>query len=209
MNHVQSVLADRMREHERFLEELSATRPLSLAVERARKWVSSAICVLEVEKVLEDDPSKDEFYAIGPGGKFFRCEKKEEAMELTEQEVGTLRRLARDNTPMRPVNPVPAGDTASTVEHLDRQIAKAEPLRPANPDEDWPLLAKISHTMRKGERVMEWFARVGLGRSQVFAMTRDEIKRRADLADERQEPKPAQLTAPPEPQRLVRFAFTD
>jgi len=39
--------------------------------------------------------------------------------------------------------------------------------------------------MRKGEKLMEWFARTSIGRAEVIAgMSKDEITRRVAIADE-------------------------
>jgi hypothetical protein len=53
---------------------------------------------------------------------------------------------------------------------------KAPKMRPID-TEDQEVIRAVKHTMRKGEKLIQWYARVGLGKSQILRMTKDEISR--------------------------------
>lgn len=46
--------------------------------------------------------------------------------------------------------------------------------RYALPDEE-EIIVRVRHTMRAGEPLVAWFARVGLGRAQILTMSKSEI----------------------------------
>ncbi len=60
----------------------------------------------------------------------------------------------------------------------------------------------VRHTMKKGERMGQWYSRTQIGRAQVLAMSKDEIALAVRRADERnrdhsvQEPRPAKIVVP-------------
>jgi hypothetical protein len=107
---------------------------------------------------------------------------------LTPQEESVLRRIVQEHTPMtRP--PVKHGQqpVVDTDAWLQREFAKCEKLRPVNPEEDWPVINRLrdAGVLKKGEKVMEFFARTLIGRAQVLTMSKDELKNAVALADER------------------------
>ncbi len=125
-------------------------------------------------------------------------EQGEERMALTQQEESTLRRVAAENTPMRVLNPMaPTSETAGDdreIERLTRRyLAAPRALTGTGQDGKYHLegedeiVRRVRHTMKKGEKLIEWFARVGLGRSQIFSMSRSEIEAFAEQADRNNE----------------------
>jgi hypothetical protein len=49
--------------------------------------------------------------------------------------------------------------------------------------EEPAIIAKVQHTMRKGEKLSEWYARTGCGRAQVLTMTKAELTNFVTVAD--------------------------
>lgn len=105
---------------------------------------------------------------------------------LTPQEEVVLRRIVQENTPMSRT-PVKYGERPVVDQDawLQRELDKCEKIHTANPNEDWQVINLVKHTMKKGEFLTQWYARVLLGRAQVLTMTKDQITRFAALADER------------------------
>jgi len=102
---------------------------------------------------------------------------------LTEREEQTLKQLARDHTPLaKPSTPLvspaqPIGD------YLAREMEKARKIEPQNPEQDYAVRDRIKHVLRKNEKIMEFFARVGLSRPQILAMGHAEISKFVEQAD--------------------------
>jgi hypothetical protein len=44
-----------------------------------------------------------------------------------------------------------------------------------DPNDDHAFSSKVSHAMKRGEKLMQFVARTGLGRAQALAMSREEI----------------------------------
>ena len=177
-----------MRDAEAFLEEVKAGHgPYDLVVGGIEE-ISRRILYMEV----------------GQG---------EEKMALTQQEEDVLRRVARDNTPMKAVNPGAhdtTGTAASEGAHLDglvkRLLAAPRTLTGMAQDGKYHLegeddiVRRIAHTMKKGEKLIQWFARVGLGRSQILQMSKSEISAFVEQAERNnsegpREPEPAPMPA--------------
>ncbi len=65
---------------------------------------------------------------------------------------------------------------------IDEEAAKG-PMKPASLDEngnpvfpeDPAVWGKVQHTMHSREKLGQWFARTGLGRAQIFKMTKKQI----------------------------------
>jgi hypothetical protein len=71
--------------------------------------------------------------------------------------------------------------------------------------EDQELVSRIRHTMKPGEKLIQWYARVGLGKSQIMTMTKSEITRAVELAEERAKDDttaPEQFLARPRPAKF-------
>ena len=77
--------------------------------------------------------------------------------------IGTLSRAGE------PIQPTYGQALARMIE-----VAKRTPLKPVD-TEDAEVIAKVRHTMIKGERLLQWYARVGLGKPQIMNMTKDQI----------------------------------
>jgi len=120
---------------------------------------------------------------------------------LTQQEENVLRQLARDHAPSVVVNPQVAHlpDEASGFAMLLDRWRTAGPLRvvsgcapTTDPDgklrpvvgEDQVLLEKTKHVRRKDEKMMQFFARTGIGKSQILSLTKDELARLVAVASQ-------------------------
>ena len=58
---------------------------------------------------------------------------------------------------------------------------------PANahyPSDDAEIIRRIQHVLRPGEKLMQFYARVGLGRAQILAMTSVEIAKFVQVSEE-------------------------
>ena len=79
-------------------------------------------------------------------------------------------------------------------------------------NDDEEITARVSHTMLRGERLGEWFARVGLGKSQILLMSKGEIREFVALTANNEIPAPpvphfVEDKTPVEPK--FRFIMTD
>ena len=97
---------------------------------------------------------------------------------LTESEIRILRAMIAERTPQTKVMNPEHIDTSKTqasegavVDAITRGIVPMNGEAIDNP----AVVARVKHTMRKGEALSEWFARTGLGLSQVMSMSRSEI----------------------------------
>jgi hypothetical protein len=48
-------------------------------------------------------------------------------------------------------------------------------LQVVDPENDHEVIGRVRHVMVKNEKLMEFYARTGLGRAQILRMSRDEI----------------------------------
>jgi hypothetical protein len=93
-------------------------------------------------------------------------------------EEAFLRKQIRDNTPLQVVNPhPPQTESAAEQRILEKQINSLPKMKVADPNEDWGIINLVSHTMKKGEALLAWYARIGLGRGQIVTMSRSEISK--------------------------------
>lgn len=60
--------------------------------------------------------------------------------------------------------------------------------------EDTEVVERIKHTLRPGEQLGQWYARVGLGRDQILHMNASEISRFVAIAEARNSDDPFQET---------------
>jgi hypothetical protein len=97
------------------------------------------------------------------------------------------------------------------LDMLDRW-AKAPKAQAVDPNDDDAFIYKVSHAMKRGEKLMQFVARTGLGRAQALAMSRQEISNfvrqsEANAVNEIAPPGPQvfQIKPPPPraPQNLV------
>src|SRR5579871_3025893 len=97
---------------------------------------------------------------------------------LSAVEEAFLRQQIRNNTPMSVVNPQPA-QTESAAEQriLEKQINSLPKMQVSDPNQDWGIINLVSHVMRKNEKLMEFYARVGLSRAQIATMSKSEISK--------------------------------
>jgi hypothetical protein len=72
--------------------------------------------------------------------------------------------------------------------------------------EDSELLEKTKHVRLKGERMMQFYARVGLGAAQIRTMSFDEITRFCDVAEETLEQTP-KVFEPRPTSRKIKIAL--
>ena len=148
---------------------------------------------------------------------------KEERKMLSEQEEQALRQDLKNRQPMKPVNEII--DRQATVGQflkglLARVVAPVvvsgpplpspvdghAPLRSRGDDEQ--LLAKTAHVRKKDERLMEFYARTGLGAAQIREMSRKQIEEFVEVAAlQEQPPVPAMLVEGPRP--LPRKLFIE
>lgn len=106
-------------------------------------------------------------------------------------EYGFLRRLI-DTCWARPMTVV-GGPTTGPQDNLV--------MRPVAP-QDQELLDRTSHVRLKGEKLLQFYARVGLGPAQIRTMSRAEIKRFVDIAEENAEQQPKFFEPTPLPQKI-------
>lgn len=111
-------------------------------------------------------------------------------MALTPNEENVLRRIVAENTPMPVLNPTPEptgyqerhGGISQLVDaELKRRPGK---LQPSNPNDDPAVERRVKHVVKRDETLTEFYARVGLGRAQILSMSRDEIARFAEHAEQ-------------------------
>lgn len=150
---------------------------------------------------------------------------KEERKMLNETEEQSLRKIVKDNSPMRPVNqiidrqmtvgqyiggllkslrPMPVVAGASDAAPVDNR-----PIR-TTVGEDTELLVKTEHVRKKGEKLMQFFARTGLGAAQIRPMSKGEITRFVETVSQHEPVQaPRELTEGPRPrpQRFVLDMF--
>jgi len=117
-------------------------------------------------------------------------------MKITEKAIN-LNELTSVPSAPKEIN-TPIGNTLGVM--LDRAVAQG-PMRvlsgpsesgengavPANnhyPSDDAAIIARIKHTMRPGEKLMQWYARIGLGRAQILAMSAVEIAKFVQASEE-------------------------
>jgi len=114
---------------------------------------------------------------------------------LTVKEEVQVQKLLRDSAPMPVMNPNHGVDNTTSYDegqYMARLMRNLKPLRvlagnPLGPvdgripqqflGEDESILKKISHVIRKGEKLMQFFSRVGLSLSQSRTMSKNEISR--------------------------------
>ena len=118
-------------------------------------------------------------------------------MALTATEEAALRLLARDN-PLPLARPAVQYREAPAVgwgDLIDRALAKGK-MWVQNWDEDWEVLNRVKHVMKKGEKLGQFYSRTCLGRASILRMTKDEITQAVALAEKNnlescvQEPQP-------------------
>jgi len=112
----------------------------------------------------------------------------EEKSMFSPHEEQTLKRLAAENTPLsRPVVDHNKSHHPATGDFLAREFAKCTRIETIDPEQDYEVIniLRSAGVLQKGERVMEFFARTGIGRAQILTMTKDEIKKAVTLADKR------------------------
>jgi hypothetical protein len=117
---------------------------------------------------------------------------------LTAREEQILREVARDNTPMQVVNPGGGqGNSGETFheegKHLERLIQRnvETPRTTTGMREDGKYLLagedeivrRVGHTMKRGEQLIQWFARVGLGKAQILSMSKSDITKFVEQAE--------------------------
>jgi hypothetical protein len=104
---------------------------------------------------------------------------------LTPQEEKVLRQVARERTPMQRPHMAPQSEP-NVGKYLEGELRRCGSRLPTvNANEDFKVIGKVQHAMRKGEQLMEFYSRTGLGRAQLLVMSKDEISRAVTLADER------------------------
>jgi hypothetical protein len=61
-------------------------------------------------------------------------------------------------------------------QHVNRLVTQAQavPKVTVDPNVDAEVIARVKHTMRAGEKLMQWYARTGLGKSRVLQMSQSE-----------------------------------
>ena len=67
------------------------------------------------------------------------------------------------------------------------------------PEEDAELLARTKHVRRKGERLMQLFARTGIGADQIRRWDAQRIAKFCEAGERAMEPPPPIVTPPKEP----------
>jgi len=114
----------------------------------------------------------------------------EPSTPVSQSEYGFLRGLLdRWTSPMK----VLAGPTAGPQDNqIPRPVA----------GEDQELLERTKHVRLKGERMMQFYARVGLGAAQIRNMSFDEITRFCDVAEENLEQIPKVFEPRPTPRKI-------
>ena len=50
-------------------------------------------------------------------------------------------------------------------------------------ENDHEVISRVKHTMLRGEKLGQWYARTLIGRAEILKMTRDEISNRVAMAD--------------------------
>jgi hypothetical protein len=135
-------------------------------------------------------------------------------MTLNQREESFVRQMVKDHTPLVAQNPVQTGESKNHVSidaTIDRALASTPKMMAADLNDDPFIESKVRHTMRKDEKLGQWYARVGLGRSAILAMSRDEITEFAEQAEvnnrdafvPRSDPRDAVVGAPVHSRRFV------
>jgi|SRR5215469_12929651 len=121
---------------------------------------------------------------------------------FSASEEQTLKRLAAENTPMsRPAVDHSKIHNPPTGDFLARELARCKPAANVDPEQDWEVKNKLrsAGVLRQNERVMQFFARTGIGRAQILSFSKDELRKAVALADARNasegdfEPKPSAI----------------
>jgi hypothetical protein len=98
---------------------------------------------------------------------------------FSSHEEQTLRRLVAEHTPLpKPITDLGKVHNPATGDYLTRELARCKPIQSVNPEEDYATINKLrdAGVLKKGEKVMEFFARTGLGRAQLLSMNKMEIQ---------------------------------
>ena len=83
--------------------------------------------------------------------------------------------------------------------------AKQVKTKTIDPNNDPEIIARIKFSMLKGEQLMAWYSRVGLGRSQIMQMSKDQITAFVEQANANQNETDATMYAPkPVPKKPSR-----
>ena len=133
-------------------------------------------------------------------------------MALNEQEEGILRRLARENTPLaRPTvthgyRPV---DTSATLDEMSKSSARRGKMAVVDPNDDSAVTSKLERAgvLRKNEKLGQFYARVGLSRPQIVAMSPGDIARFVEVRESNaaeEIPAPPIMLGVPQPPAGVR-----
>ena len=74
-----------------------------------------------------------------------------------------------------------------TESYVAREMEKVTGRIPQyNPNKNDELLARVKHVLKKGERLMEFYARTSIGPCDIMSLSKDELKRRVELCDQNQ-----------------------
>ena len=86
---------------------------------------------------------------------------------------------------------------------------RAPRLKPIDAD-DPLVIDRVRHTMRKGEKMMSWYARTGIGKTQAMTMSRAEITRFVQQAETNRTQEPLPPPELMEPRRIpARITLID
>jgi len=106
---------------------------------------------------------------------------------LTPHEELILKQIAAREPLPRQKAPVKYGPV--TLPNLrawfDEQCAKLKKMEIVNINEDHATENRVKHTMKKDEKLSEWFSRTQIGRAQALSMSKEQITRAVALAEER------------------------
>jgi len=107
---------------------------------------------------------------------------------MFSQQEQTLKRLVAENTPLpRPVVDHNKSHHPSTGDFLAREFAKCTRIETIDPEQDYQVIniLRSAGVLQKGEKLMQFFARTGIGRAQILTMSKDDLRKAVALADQR------------------------
>ncbi len=126
--------------------------------------------------------------------------------DLLDRSVETAR--AARHVPV-PINKQPTDVQA--IGDLIQSYKRAGKPKTYDPNDDPEIIARVKHTMRPKEKLMQWFARTLIGRAAILEMSRTEISEAVARAEANSKEDWVFSDAPNfEPKRLpARFILQD
>jgi len=64
---------------------------------------------------------------------------------------------------------------AQAIGDITRRYRESGKPKAYDPNDDPEIIARIKHTMKPNEKLMQWFARTMIGRASILSMTKAEI----------------------------------